>query len=132
MTERKIYALLVTTVTVLSALLVGYNLFARPDIPIPVAVYLTPSEALPPQQAAQAAAEHEQRVKEILQSYSIDLNTADAETLTQLPRIGQVLAGRIVEYRSQNGPLTSLEQLTEIKGIGEATLEALRPYVYLS
>lgn len=132
MTPRRLYALLVTTVAALSVLLVGYNYITRPDVPLPVAVYLTPSESLPQSQAEQAATEHKRKVQEILQSYSIDLNTADAETLTQLPRIGQVLAGRIVEYRNQHGPFISLEELTQIKGIGEATLEALRPFVYLS
>ncbi len=130
-TQRRLYALLVTTIAALSTLLVCYNWFARPDVPLPVAMYLSPAEPGSEQQPEQTPAEHEQRIQEVLQSYSINLNTADAETLTQLPRIGQVLAGRIIEYRNQHGPFDLVDQLLEIKGIGEVTLEALRPYVYI-
>jgi competence protein ComEA len=61
----------------------------------------------------------------------VNINTADSETLQTLPGIGPVLAGRIVEYREEHGPFTIVGNLTAVKGIGEATLEKLRPFITL-
>ena len=58
----------------------------------------------------------------------IDVNTADEETLQQLPGIGPALAERIAADRAVNGPFASLDELTRVDGIGEKTVEALRPY----
>ena len=49
----------------------------------------------------------------------IDLNTASVERLTELPGIGEALARRIVEYRQQGGPFQSIEDVMNVKGIGE-------------
>ncbi len=62
----------------------------------------------------------------------VNLNTADAQELDLLPGIGETLAQRILAYREQNGPFTSLEQLLKVEGIGEKTLEKLRPLVCLA
>lgn len=52
----------------------------------------------------------------------ISLNEATAEQLQQLPGVGEVLAGRIVEYRANHGGVNSVSELTDVRGIGEATL----------
>lgn len=57
--------------------------------------------------------------------FPIDINTADAETLTALPGIGEVLAERIVAYRRENGPFPSVYGLMNVKGIGEKRMEAI-------
>lgn len=59
----------------------------------------------------------------------INLNTATEADLVRLPGIGPALARRIVEYRRQIGGFKSVEQLLEVKGIGEKKLEQIRPYV---
>lgn len=59
----------------------------------------------------------------------IDLNTASAVELDELPGIGEVLAGRIVSYREENGPFTSVDQLTGVEGISQRTVEEIRPLV---
>ena len=61
----------------------------------------------------------------------ININTATAEELQQLPGIGPAYAGRILEWRVQNGRFTSIDQLIEIRGIGEKRLENIRPLVTL-
>ena len=61
--------------------------------------------------------------------FPINLNTADAELLMELPGIGEVLAERIVEYREEHGPFTSVNELLNIKDIGESRLEKLLPYI---
>lgn len=55
----------------------------------------------------------------------LDINTASAEELAELPGIGEVLAGRIVEYRAAHGPFGAAEDLLEVSGIGEAKLAGL-------
>jgi competence protein ComEA len=50
----------------------------------------------------------------------VNLNTATAPELDALPGIGPVLAGRIVDYRTAEGPFTSVDQLDDVPGIGPA------------
>jgi len=59
----------------------------------------------------------------------VDLNHADAGELDQLPGIGPVLAGRIVEHRRISGPYRSAEDLLAVRGIGPALFERLRDRV---
>jgi competence protein ComEA len=59
----------------------------------------------------------------------IDLNRASAGDLERLPRVGPALARRIVEHRDRHGPFRRVEDLRRVKGIGEKTLERLRPLV---
>jgi len=61
--------------------------------------------------------------------FPININTAPKETLMQLPGIGEVKAQAIIDYRNQNGPFTSLEQIQEVSGIGPATFEKLKDLI---
>lgn len=56
----------------------------------------------------------------------VNINTAGASELETLPGIGPALAARIVEYRDGHGPFASVDDLTDVPGIGPAKLEALR------
>lgn len=59
----------------------------------------------------------------------VNLNTADAEQLQTLPGIGEVLAGRILEYRKAYGKFTNIEQLMDVEGIGEMKFAAIRDQI---
>ncbi|MFH1654229.1 MAG: helix-hairpin-helix domain-containing protein [Pseudomonadota bacterium] len=64
-------------------------------------------------------------------SGSVNINTASAEELTLLPGIGAKKAEMIVEYR-QSKPFKSVEEVMEIKGIGDKMLAKLRPMLRVS
>ena len=62
----------------------------------------------------------------------VNINSADSSQLTMLPRVGQSLAQRIVDYRKENGPFKQTEDLMLVGGIGEKMFEGLKAYVTLS
>jgi competence protein ComEA len=59
----------------------------------------------------------------------LNINTATVEQLVEVKGIGEVLAKRIVEYRQAQGEFKSLDELENVKGFGEKTLEKLLPYL---
>ncbi len=89
----------------------GHQAVATPATPLPT----TPGPAVLP-----ASADHDGL---------IDLNTASAEALDTLPGIGPKTAARILEWRGANGPFLSIDQVTQVKGIGPKKLQKLRPLV---
>lgn len=60
---------------------------------------------------------------------AVDVNTATVEELVKVPGIGDALAQRIVEFRSKNGPFERVDDLLKVRGIGEKSLEKLRPHL---
>jgi competence protein ComEA len=57
-------------------------------------------------------------------SEKININTATAEQLIKLKRIGPKYAERIIQYRETNGKFKSVEDIIAVKGIGQKTVEA--------
>ena len=60
---------------------------------------------------------------------TVNINTATPEQLELLPGIGESRANAVVAIRKQRGGFKSVDELTEVKGIGEVALERLRPFV---
>ncbi len=59
----------------------------------------------------------------------VDINKASVDELVTLPKIGPKIAEQIVKYRQEHGPFRTIEDLKAIKGIGDKTIEALRPMI---
>jgi competence ComEA-like helix-hairpin-helix protein len=62
-------------------------------------------------------------------AHPIDLNTATAEQLQQVPGIGPSTAKAIINVRQKSGPFRKIEDLLAIKGVSKARLEKMRPYL---
>jgi competence ComEA-like helix-hairpin-helix protein len=59
----------------------------------------------------------------------LDLNSASVSELMELPRIGPVVASRIIEYREKNGKFMNVSDLTKVKGVGSVTLRRIESLV---
>jgi competence protein ComEA len=75
---------------------------------------------------APAAAEATQPVAA---SDPLNINTATADELDELPGIGEVIANRIVAYRESHGAFATVDDLAEVSGISERMVDDLRPLV---
>ena len=64
-------------------------------------------------------------------SNKVSINTATASDLTELSGIGPALASRIVEYRETNGLFQTIEDLMNVKGIGQAKFDSLKESITL-
>jgi competence protein ComEA len=60
---------------------------------------------------------------------TVNLNTASAGDLEALPGIGAKTAARIVEYRQKNGPFKKVEELMNVRGVGEKNFLKLKPQI---
>ena len=59
----------------------------------------------------------------------VNINTATADQLSLLPRVGATVAARIIEFREKNGKFKKPEDLLLVSGIGDRTFDLIRPYV---
>ncbi len=108
----------------LSAAMIVYSVLeASPLLPGTVAVSATAGDH-------SGVPESERAVSEEPVS-RISLSQATEEDLCQIPKIGPVLAQRILHYRDTYGPLSSLEELRSVEGVGEKLYETLCDYLTL-
>ncbi|MCL2580650.1 MAG: helix-hairpin-helix domain-containing protein [Oscillospiraceae bacterium] len=68
----------------------------------------------------------------ILAEFPLEINAATYDELLLIPRVGDVTAQRIIQYREYLGGYTHLSQLLDIVGIGAATFEHITAYLYLA
>lgn len=64
--------------------------------------------------------------KELKEPMYININTADVNTLILLYGIGKAKANAIIQYREQNGPFRSIDEIKNVKGIGDATFSKIK------
>ena len=145
MNERKVVWTAVILTVILSVFTIGFAAGRRPEregvvLISSVSEMDTMSSADPSadQFAAQstseskAVSEPEENTSEQIPDtvqFPINLNTATAEELIAVPGIGEVTAGRSLEYRAQIGRFESVDELLEVKGIGEKKLASMREYL---
>ncbi len=79
--------------------------------------------AAPPARAEKAPA------AAVTQESAVDVNTASEQQLMSVPGIGESLAKRIVQFRDKNGRFDKVDDLMKVQGIGEKSIEKLRPYL---
>lgn len=78
-------------------------------------------------QASQAADSPVARISGV-----VNLNTANVEQLQMLPGVGEKRAAAIVAIRKSKGGFKAVEELAEVKGVGVALIERLRPHIALT
>lgn len=95
-----------------------------PDVP--------PASATTSHIAASPPEELESSTPPLASSGQLDLNTATLKQLNDLPGIGESKARAILDYRMKKGRFSRIEELTEVKGIGDKILEKLKPLLYVT
>jgi competence protein ComEA len=90
-----------------------------------------PGESLPAEFPGSAAAGQDPGTGTAAGAGKVNLNTASVEELDALPKVGPVLAQRIVDWRKEHGPFKSVEELDAVDGVGPKMLETLLPLVRL-
>ena len=63
---------------------------------------------------------------------TININTADKEALMMIAGVGEKRAEAIIDYRDQNGPFKSVDELANVKGIGEGTVDKYKDKLVIS
>ena len=113
-----------TTVGVLGMITAGLALAALAAQPGAQALPVPAQGNRPPAAAPTASA-----LRALRDGARIDLNRATAADLELLPGVGPTLARRIVDHRSARGPFGRAEDLLQVQGIGQRTLERLAPLI---
>ena len=111
--------LVLTVLFVLGTLL--WFRFSRPEEEVTLVTVSQDRPAVTPTEKPEAPGIQEGEV--------LDLNTATLSDLTRLPGIGETKAQAIITWRETHGPFQTVEDLLSVDGIGEKTLENLRPYI---
>jgi competence ComEA-like helix-hairpin-helix protein len=96
----------------------------------PVASSGEPVEDAAPPQDPKPTKEHG-KAKAEPEAESISVNEGDLAELEKLPGVGATIAQRIVDYRTEHGPFQSVDELRNVKGIGEKRFAKIEPYLKL-
>ena len=93
---------------------------------LPIVALVALISAHPQPAAAQAASRAAAKGAVVA---TVNLNTASAAEFEGLPGIGAKTAARIIEYRQKNGPFKKVEELMNVRGIGEKNFLKLKPQI---
>ena len=141
--------ILICVALIACACVIGYNAFFTPKVSVPTVIY-TDQDSLASEdeeyspQAVPAMAEEDSSAASVDADTSsavssapsssttsssglININTASAEELEEnLPRVGDVIAARIIDYREYHGGFKSIDEIMEVSGIGDKIFEEIK------
>lgn len=80
-------------------------------------------------QSAQAPGQEEMDSQQAMPSEPIDINSASSEELASIPGLDQTLAQNIIDYRESYGPFSSVDDLLQVNGMDQQTLDSIRGWV---
>lgn len=141
MKQKRIEKIFLLTTAVFAALMIGFfagRASVRPDAELRIYTQqgtVQPSSEFPNTEPSGSSSEppsSEPSVEPVTASQPgqlVNLNTATLEELMTLPNIGQTRAQAILDYREEYGDFLTVEQITEVSGIGSGILESIQDYV---
>lgn len=116
------FSLLLAITLLFTGFTIGF-LVGRNTVAEPVLV------SVPPQMQTMPTLAENEAADEI--EFPINLNTASQDEIMALPGVGEKLTLRIMAYRRERGRFFSLEDLLQIEGISQKTLDKIRDFVYI-
>lgn len=122
---KKQEAILIAIGIALIGLIIGYNAFYIASAGQTVVINTDAQE----QEYTPNSAENASNVVIADESNKININTASAAELEQLSGIGSAKAQAIIDYREENGDFTSIDEIKEVKGIGEGIFENIKDMI---
>ena len=102
----------------LSSIIVSYNLFFIPSLP---------NANVVKKEFTFEESENERGNDKNLNKININLSSKDE--LIKIPGVGEAIAERIIEYREQNGGFSSISEIMNVKGIGNAKFNSMKDYI---
>ena len=115
-------SILVILTLVFVAFTVGFHA-GKNSLPESITVSIPESMLTVPPETTEPVPE--ESTSEFIIHFPIDINTAGLEEFSALPGIGPVLGQRILDYREENGKFTLVEELLNVKGIGQKRFEEI-------
>ncbi len=120
--KKQTLSLLLVLTCLFAAFTLGFFL-GRNQESSPVSVQVPAAMQTRPQESTEASTSPDENTAAV--TFPIDINLAAKEEFMALPGIGEVLAGRILVYRSEHGSFRAPEDLICVEGIGEKKLEEI-------
>ncbi len=124
--------ILIAVALALCAGIMCYNFFFVPSVLPPTVIYADKPKSDFVSEDSESVNTASEGVSDDGQvsDYLININTATVEEMADaLPRVGKSVAQRIVEYRNKNGPFKKIDEIKNVKGIGEKTFEKMRDMI---
>lgn len=135
MKQKRIEKIFLLTTAVFAALMIGFfagRASVRPDAELRIYTQqgtVQPSGEFPNTEPSGSSSKPPSTEPSSERTELVNLNTATLEELMTLPNIGQTRAQAILDYREEYGDFLTVEQITEVSGIGSGILESIQDYV---